>query len=377
MPPARRQLFRLFSLSLVSLAAAGCTPPDDPTATLATSFTTLPTTTFTTTDPTDSDTDETSTTESMETSTTDPTDTDPTATDTDPTATDTDPTDTDPTATDTDPTATDTDPTDTDPTDTDPTTDSCDDGDSGNEPFEDEGVFQSANDGAMPHGGFVPDEDFGTPSECGIFMQDCPLGEKCVPYSSNGGNWNANKCVPVQGNGMVGESCQYAGTIEATDDCDADSACWDVMEINGQQIGTCTAFCGGTPEAPVCPQGTSCLQSGDGSIAFCVDTCNPLTQECPPGEACFWANDAFNCIFTTSEIPVGQPCGFINDCAEGLICLTAEVVPNCGGGACCGEFCDLDCGGNPCTQPGTVCTPFFSMGMAPFGDGDVGVCILP
>jgi hypothetical protein len=368
MPPAHRQLFRLLSLSLVSLAVAGCTPPDDPTATLATSFTTLPTTTLTTMDPTD--TDETGTTASMDTSTTDPTmtDTDPTMTDTDPTATDTDPTDTDPTATDTDPTATDTDPTD--------TADGCSDADSGNEPPDDDGVFAAANQNT-PHGNFVPQDDLGNPSECDTFMQDCPNGEKCVPYSNNGGNWNANKCVPILGNGMVGDQCTWAGIIEATDDCGADSACWDVQDVNGQLVGTCTAFCTGTPQAPMCPPGTSCLQSGDGSIALCIDTCNPLTQECPPGEACFWANSEFNCIFTTQDIQVGEPCGFINDCAEGLICLTASVLPNCAGAACCGQFCDLDCGPNSCSQPGTACTPFFEMGMAPFGNADVGVCILP
>jgi hypothetical protein len=206
-------------------------------------------------------------------------------------------------------------------------------------------------------------------------MQDCAPGEKCVPYGSMGGNWDANKCVPVLGDGLVGEACVYGGVVEATDDCGENSYCWDVMDQNGEQIGTCTEFCQGTPDAPICPDGTSCLQGGNGSIALCVDTCNPLTQECPDGEACFWAGDAFNCVFTTQDIPVGEPCGFVNDCAEGLMCINAANLPNCNGQACCAEFCDLDCGDGVCSQPGTTCVPFFEMGQAPMGDADIGVCL--
>src|SRR5690606_4445407 len=76
---------------------------------------------------------------------------------------------------------------------------------------------------------FVPDDDFaGVTSECDPFMQDCPDGEKCVPYGSTGGNWDANKCVAVTGSGAAGDPCTYGGTSEATDDCDDNTHCWDV-----------------------------------------------------------------------------------------------------------------------------------------------------
>jgi hypothetical protein len=176
------------------------------------------------------------------------------------------------------------------------------------------------------------------------------------------------------GNGMVGEACLYGGIVDATDDCDESSACWDVMDVNGESIGTCAPFCSGTPDAPICPPGLSCLQGND-SIAFCVDDCNPLTQECPNGEACFWTNDSFTCVFTTQDIPTGEPCGFINDCAEGNMCVSAQSLPNCNGPNCCAAFCDLDCGMGVCPQPGTECVPFFDMGLAPLGSADVGVCL--
>jgi hypothetical protein len=277
---------------------------------------------------------------------------------------------------DTDDTDDTTDTDDTESTTDDTGADGCSDSDSGNAPAGDNDDIAAPDAEQEPFGGiFVPQEDVGGADECDVFLQDCVPGEKCVPYAANGGNWDANKCVPVLGDGMIGDPCTWAGIVEATDDCDENSACWDVKAVGNEQIGTCTAFCGGTPENPTCAAGTSCLQAGEGSIAFCIDGCNPLTQECPDGEACFFASDAFSCIFTTSDIPTGQPCGFINDCAEGNMCASGQLVPNCNGSACCAAFCDLDCGANVCTTPNTTCVPFFEEGMAPLGSADVGVCL--
>lgn len=224
---------------------------------------------------------------------------------------------------------------------------------------------------------FVPPPgDFGPPSECDPFMQDCPDGEKCVPYGSTGGNWDADKCVPVTGSGAAGDPCVYGGTVEATDDCGPDTHCWDVMDVDGMAIGVCTPFCTGTPDEPICGPGTSCLIANNGSINLCIATCDPLIQDCNAGLACFWANNGFNCIFTTQDIPLGEPCGFINDCAAGLGCLTAEVLPNCNGSACCGSWCSVS-EMAACPAMGTECAPFFEEGMAPPNYEDVGVCILP
>jgi hypothetical protein len=230
--------------------------------------------------------------------------------------------------------------------------------------------------GVTTGGGFVPEDDFGAVSECDPFMQDCPDGEKCVPYGSTGGNWDANKCVPITGSGSVGDTCTYGGASAATDDCDAATHCWDVQDVDGQLVGTCTPFCTGSADSPQCAPGTSCLIANDGSINLCIQTCDPLLQDCGGGNlACFWANNDFQCIFTTQNIPTGEPCGFINDCAGGNACLNAEVLPNCNGSACCGSFCDLS---DPtCTTPGTECSAFFEEGMSPPGYEDVGVCIIP
>jgi hypothetical protein len=225
--------------------------------------------------------------------------------------------------------------------------------------------------------GFVPQYDEFWGSECDPFSQDCLDGEKCVPYASSGGNWDANKCVPVTGDQAVGEPCSYAGAAEGTDDCDATSMCWDVTDLDGELVGTCTPFCMGTADDPECPEGSSCNLSGSGVITLCIFNCDPLLQDCAEGLACYWAND-FNCIFTTQDIPPGEPCGFINDCAAGNVCVNSDVLPSCNGSACCSPFCDLNLGDQPCAVlPGTACVSFFEQGMARPGYENLGVCLVP
>lgn len=222
---------------------------------------------------------------------------------------------------------------------------------------------------------FVPDDDVIGESECDPFAQDCPEGEKCAPYASSGGTWDANKCVPVNGDGTAGDTCTGTGAVEATDDCNADTLCWDLMDVDGQAIGVCTEFCKGTADSPSCGPNTNCLIANSGSINLCIVSCDPLLQDCGSGLACFFAAGSFACIFTTQDIPLGEPCGFINDCVSGTSCVSADLMPNCNGTDCCASFCELS---DPtCPQEGTECSAFFEEGTAPPGYEDVGVCILP
>jgi hypothetical protein len=223
---------------------------------------------------------------------------------------------------------------------------------------------------------FVPDNDLISASQCDSFLQDCEPGEKCVPYASGGGNWNANKCVPVLGDGKIGEPCTYAGAVEATDSCDASSMCWNVGDVDGEAIGTCTAFCTGTPDDPACPSGSSCSMSCDGSLSVCTKNCDPLLQDCL-GTGCYWAGSRFQCVFTTADIEEGGACGFINDCKPGLLCANPEVLPSCEGSACCTAFCDLGVGAGACGIPGTECLPFFEEGMALPEYAHIGICMVP
>jgi hypothetical protein len=203
--------------------------------------------------------------------------------------------------------------------------------------------------------------------ECNPYTQDCPAGEKCVPYADV--TWEGHKCVPVLGDQAPGESCTYAGGVEATDDCDGTSHCWD---------GICRSFCTGTEGRPECPPGADCYHH---FFNVCIPTCDPILQDCEAGFVCHWTNGPFLCLLEVGDTPLGQPCSFI-DCAAGLACLIAEVVPGCealGEQGCCSSYCDLNLGDGPCEAllPGTVCASFFEEGMAPAGYEHVGVCVLP
>jgi hypothetical protein len=207
------------------------------------------------------------------------------------------------------------------------------------------------------------------PYVCDPFAQDCPEGEKCVAYASTGETLDSNKCVPITGMGEPGDACNYGGLTEATDDCGADSFCW----ADGD-VGVCKAFCTGTADAPVCPQGFQCLIDAEGSINVCTSECNPLLQQCEPGFACYWDNLEFNCAATSDDIALGEPCVDLDDCALGLICLLGELSPSCAGDSCCASYCDLSA--PICGQMDTQCVPFFESD-PPSGLEDVGVCIVP
>jgi hypothetical protein len=220
---------------------------------------------------------------------------------------------------------------------------------------------------------FVPESDHPW-NECDSFEQDCPDGEKCVPYASTGGSWDAQKCVPVLGSQSAGEPCTYAGRVESTDDCDATGFCLDTND----EGGTCVPFCTGTADMPECPPKSLCSTGGSGVITLCLPICDPILQDCDEGLVCIWVTNNFQCVFAAQGIPFGEPCGFINDCAAGSGCTSADALPSCAGEACCSPFCQLGAGDLPCeVLPGTTCVPFFEQGMAPPGFEHVGMCLLP
>jgi hypothetical protein len=222
---------------------------------------------------------------------------------------------------------------------------------------------------------FVIEPDVFEPDTCDVILQDCPAGEKCVPWASSGGTWDANKCVAVTGDQATGEPCTYGGAIAATDDCDETGFCW---RVGPDAMGTCHAFCTGSPDSPECPPGSSCVLSGSGVISFCTKLCDPLLQDCPVGYGCFWDGSPFGCALVPERPPLpGEPCSFLSDCALGSNCTPASVVPGCQSQSCCAPYCDLTRGVPQCDAlPGTTCEPFFVPEEAPPGYEHVGVCVL-
>jgi hypothetical protein len=221
--------------------------------------------------------------------------------------------------------------------------------------------------------------------ECDVWAQDCPVGQKCMPWANDGGNsWNATKCTEVADNpGQVGDECMVEGSgVSGIDTCDISSMCYYVdPETN---VGICVGFCQGSQANPVCDPGFVCSIVNDGVLILCRPECDPLLQDCVEGAACLPAGgtDLFTCIIDASgEMGAqGDACEYLNACDPGLFCANADAVPNCDvATGCCSEFCDLD---DPdpnsfCSAAGTECVPWHEEGTAPPQYTHVGACVIP
>lgn len=221
----------------------------------------------------------------------------------------------------------------------------------------------------------LPDPQPCLSSECDPFAQDCPEGEKCVPYASTGESWDANKCVPVQGDEPAGAPCTYDGVADATDDCDESTHCWDVQDVDGVLTGVCTSFCSGTADDWICDEGSVCLIANEGSVALCIAACDPLMQDCGEGLGCSWNGQTFGCLVTTTGLAVGEVCAYANDCAAGRMCVAAAASPICAGEACCIDYCSVD-DPQSCGDPQLECLGFFDQGQAPAGLDALGICVV-
>ena len=220
-----------------------------------------------------------------------------------------------------------------------------------------------------------------SPIECDTFAQDCPEGEKCMPWANDGSfSWNATRCSPVaEDPGQEGDPCQVEGSgVSGLDDCDVGLMCFEVDTKTNE--GTCHALCGGTPDEPTCPsEDQFCSITGDGLLTLCLDSCDPLMSTCEPGESCQpHSNGLFTCVPVANEGTYGDGCTFINDCGPGHACLGATAVPNCMELGCCTPYCDTTAPDTcPDAMQGVACQPWHEPGAAPPGLEDVGACALP
>ena len=137
----------------------------------------------------------------------------------------------------------------------------------------DDGEDDGADDGAPATTGvgFIEDPDGGGVSfECDLFAQDCPEGEKCMPWANDGGmEWNATRCSPISDMpGGAGETCMAEGNgFSGIDDCGLGEMCWDVDRANA---GSCISMCTGDEANPQCPGDEWCFIGYDGSVSVCM-----------------------------------------------------------------------------------------------------------
>lgn len=227
--------------------------------------------------------------------------------------------------------------------------------------------------------GFITDPD-GGPSwiECSTIEQDCPRGEKCNAWANDGGSaWIASKCFPIAPDpDSVDEPCTVEGNgVSGIDSCDLGSICWDV---DGRTLeGTCTPYCTGSSNAPVCDDPARyCQISARGVLAICIAPCDPLDQQtCPEGSACYPINDRFVCAPDASGPDAGSAfdgCDFTNACDPGHFCVNPALSSMCpqGFAGCCLPVCDTSA---PECPAALECEPWLPRSAAPWQE-NVGVC---
>ena len=222
--------------------------------------------------------------------------------------------------------------------------------------------------------------DFGGIIECDIWAQDCPEGEKCMPWANDGGgSWNATRCSPLDPNpSAVGDPCTVEGSgVSGIDNCDLGAMCWEVDPQTNN--GVCIELCSCSEANPVCnTPNTACGISNDGVLVLCLPVCNPLDPTgCSQGQGCYGVGDTFQCAPDQSAGMgmVGDDCAFLNGCDPGNFCANVASVPGCSGDApgCCSAFCTL--GDDASCLDGQVCTPWFAAGQAPDEClGTIGAC---
>ncbi len=237
---------------------------------------------------------------------------------------------------------------------------------------------------------FVQEPDGGGGTvECDIWAQDCPAGEKCMPWANDGGNsWNATKCTAVDANpNQVGDPCTVEGSgVSGIDSCDEAMMCWDTDPDTG--MGICIEFCTGSEASPQCSDSaTDCVIANDGVLILCLPGCDPLLQDCADDDLCVPnpGADGFICVLDASGTAglAGDPCGCANCCDAGLFCTESpQWVAGCTGtDGCCAPFCDLDDPGASATCPGASggeeCIAWYPAGSAPPGQDNIGQCVIP
>ncbi len=235
----------------------------------------------------------------------------------------------------------------------------------------------ASDSGAM----FIVPMDMGNAIQCDPWTQDCPAGEKCTAWASNGTGWDATKCVPIDPNPVgPGEPCIVQGSaVSGMDNCVKGAMCFFVDSQTNE--GTCVPLCTCSESNPVCNDtSTTCLISNESVLNLCLPLCDPLNEmPCADGSLCAPnpTGDGFVCVIDASSGNVpGSPCDFANACPNGTICAFNDVLCNNPSGGCCTPLCDLDTP-SACSDPIPSCTPFYPPGQAPDCLDDLGLCSAP
>ncbi|WAS94776.1 hypothetical protein [Nannocystis punicea] len=246
----------------------------------------------------------------------------------------------------------------------------------------DDPVTSSTTTGSAPSSttrdsdGFITPPDGGTHGpHCDQWVQDCPEGQKCSPFADDGGNsWNNLKCVDVvRDPGGLYEPCEnFGANASGEDSCDVGLLCWE---------GKCLGMCTGSPDKPGCTDpDASCILTSEGVLTLCLPKCDPLKQDCDPGQVCIPSPFDFVCVIDSSgeDGQLFDECEFANACDPGLFCVDPQLASECDPQfvGCCQPFCDIT-QPNTCPGQGQECLSWWGQDPPQPGHEKLGICGLP
>lgn len=225
-------------------------------------------------------------------------------------------------------------------------------------------------DSSEVSGLFITEPDFDGADDlqitCDVWLQDCPRGEKCMPWANDGGDaWTSTRCSPVDVRPAApGEACTVEGSgVSGIDTCELGAMCWGVDPDTN--AGTCVPQCTGSEASPMCLGTLACFSDFEGAVNTCLPPCDPLAPTCLAGQTCAHSSQGeptdapFVCLPLPpfQRFPYGSPCGGLDVCDEGLACMWSEHVPGCGDTRCCTQLGDA-AAPPECPDAMQTCIPF-------------------
>jgi hypothetical protein len=197
----------------------------------------------------------------------------------------------------------------------------------------------------------------------------CPEGLKCTVLLSGGAP--IYDCVPDDTGLLPFEACTPA-PMTGQDQCPDNHVC--LAPSPDSQMGLCLQLCTIDDEC----DSALCIASPDSLIPVCAAICDPLAPLCAGDQECQRVRQSnFVCQYPRAMDTgiTADPCDIVKDagCAEGFVCETGGIIPDCAGTSCCTALCDVT-EPSACPAP-TFCGPL-ELDPQP-GLENVGACYVP
>lgn len=159
-------------------------------------------------------------------------------------------------------------------------------------------------------------------SACTFFPDDCGEGENCYLQM------NGRTCGAFNSENGEGDDCG------GLNDCD------DGLVCSGE--GTCRQRCDPDDTANYgCPSERTCVRLVDENqnelpYGICSPECEVYPNDsCPSGENCYPTGSGNACATFNSMNGVGDSCSALNDCDDGLVCISGSCAEKCESDADC------------------------------------------